>query len=426
MTIVSNGYGDDHFWCFMNRASHKNGETMLTSSTFKSVKSRQRRNISSDGITSQDTSRLSSRKFSTTSSLQSSRSSNTLGSSSDGLELRPPSFFMNTLNQYRTNSTNFNQIPSIVQQKIASNITRATRKMASYIFLQLVQYAPIIIYSLCFLFDIVQSWVYILFIILINLGGVVKTFTFLRNEIFSKQKKPSVNSNCNNSQGNMSTLHSRNNSNNSITFPPKSHSSMKISHRLNTSISPTNSNYSSNSNYNNFNNNFEMMSTIVENDLPSIPNSPTRESTLVVDLNNKSSNFNTARNTLVDDNSNNNNDNDNNDEIIEIFDDDLERDENNDYEWCEDDLIDIDFLVPFIFSDQSFIMRPSSLSLNSESRKIFNRSSLLNIPPSSNQNVLNVGKLSTFNNSYCDSFISTNESIPDPHFHNDGDNSSIS
>src|SRR5437764_1229573 len=76
------------------------------------------------------------------------KSSITLKSCSDGLELRSPSFFMNTLGLYQPNSSN-------LDQKIASNVTRATRKMSSYLFLQSLQYAPIIIYSLCFLYDVI-------------------------------------------------------------------------------------------------------------------------------------------------------------------------------------------------------------------------------------------------------------------------------
>ncbi|GBB85013.1 hypothetical protein RclHR1_01160007 [Rhizophagus clarus] len=431
LTIVTNGYGQDNYWCFMNRIDRKNGsrismitlivfayiviiittfcylkvikrihgvETMLTSPVFKSIRKR-------SGVSSRDISRLSTRKFSTTSMTSSRSSSYTLQNPSDGLELRPPSFFMNALSQYRTNSN----VPTFDQLKIASNITRATRKMASYIFLQLMQYTPFIIYCLCFLFDVNQSWVYILFIVLTNLGGVAKTLTFLKNEIFSKQKKHSSSDNGNNSN---ITRHSRSSSNNSITFPTKSYSSTKKSHRLNPSLSSSISSYSSYSNNNN--NNIEMMSIIVEDDLPSIPSSPTRANT---DL------------TLVDRNSSNitgnTEDNNDNDNIIEVEDDDLKENENGEYEWCEDDIIDIDFLVPFIFSDQSIITTPPPiLSFNSESRKIFNRSlreSLLSVtPPPSNI------ESSTFNNSHCHSFISFNESIPDPYFHNNGDNSSIS
>jgi hypothetical protein len=479
LTIVSNGYGPDNYWyvliffffsninihtyiyiyieffliiitflfrCFMNRRDHINGgrismitlivfayiviiittfcylkvikrihgvEIMLTSPVFKSI--RKKRN----------TRDISTRKFSTTSlrsspSMSSSRfSSYTLQNPSDGLELRPPSFFMNTSNQYRTNSSI--NIPTIEQLKIASNITRATRKMASYIFLQLMQYTPFIIYCLCFLFEVIQSWVYILFIVLFNLGGVAKTFAFLRNEIFLKQQR-------NYSSGNNSSItrHSRNSSNNSITLPTKSYSSKK-SHRLNPSLSSTNSNNSSYSNNNN--NNIGMMSTIIENDLPSIPSSPTRVNTGLTLINKSNSNDTTARNTLIvnDNNDDNNDDNNNDDNIIEVGDDDLEGNESSEYEWCEDDMIDIDSLVPFIFSDQSIITAPPpTLSFNSETRKIFNRNlreSLLNfttLPLPSNI------ESSTFSNNYCNSFISYNESIPDPYYHNNGDNSSIS
>ncbi|CAB5183002.1 hypothetical protein RhiirA5_503262 [Rhizophagus irregularis] len=446
LTIVTYGYGEDNYWCFMNRIDYQNGskvsmitliifayiviiittfcylkvikrihgvETMLTSPVFKSI--RKRRNIS----TSRDISR---RKFSTASSLRScpsmlsSKSSHTSQNTSDGLELRPPSFFMNTLSQYRNSSTNPN-IPTIEQLKIASNITRATRKMASYIFLQLMQYTPFIIYCLCFLFDIIQSWVYILFIVLINLGGVAKSLAFLRNEIFFKK-------NDSNYSGNSSgtTRHSRNSSNNSITSPSKSYPSKK-SHRLNPSLSSTISNYSShsNNNNNNNNNNIGMMSTIVENDLPSLPSSPTRANTDLTLVDKNDSYITKDRNTSI----YKNNDVNNDDNIIEVVDDDLEGSESSEYEWCEDDMIDIDFLVPFIFSDQSIITTPPpALTFSSETRKIFNRnlreSSLLNINTPSNI------ESSTFNNSYCNSFISYNESIPDPYFHNNGDNSSIS
>ncbi|RGB23093.1 hypothetical protein C1646_677371 [Rhizophagus diaphanus] len=423
LTIVTYGYGEDNYWCFMNRIDYQNVikrihgvETMLTSPVFKSI--RKRRNISSS-VPLRDISR---RKFSTASSLRSSpsmlssKSSYTSQNTSDGLELRPPSFFMNTLSQYRNSSTNSN-IPTIEQLKIASNITRATRKMASYIFLQLMQYTPFIIYCLCFLFDIIQSWVYILFIVLINLGGVAKSLAFLRNEIFFKQKNDS------NYSGNSSgtTRHSRNSSNNSINPPPKSYPSKK-SHRLNPSLSSTISNYSSHSNNNNNNNNnIGMMSTIVENDLPSLPSSPTRANTDLTLVDKNDSYITKDRNTSI----YKNNDINNDDNIIEVVDDDLEGSESSEYEWCEDDMIDIDFLVPFIFSDQSIITTPPpALTFSSETRKIFNRnlreSSLLNINTPSNI------ESSTFNNSYCNSFISYNESIPDPYFHNNGDNSSIS
>src|SRR4051794_25853772 len=48
------------------------------------------------------------------------KSSCTLKSCSDGLELRPPSFFINTLGQYQPNSFNLDHS----QQKIASNVAR--------------------------------------------------------------------------------------------------------------------------------------------------------------------------------------------------------------------------------------------------------------------------------------------------------------
>ncbi|EXX58774.1 hypothetical protein RirG_194840 [Rhizophagus irregularis DAOM 197198w] len=163
------------------------------------------------------------------------------------------------------------------------------------------------------------------------------------------------------------------------------------------------------------------MSTIVENDLPSLPSSPTRANTDLTLVDKNDSYITKDRNTSI----YKNNDVNNDDNIIEVVDDDLEGSESSEYEWCEDDMIDIDFLVPFIFSDQSIITTPPpALTFSSETRKIFNRnlreSSLLNINTPSNI------ESSTFNNSYCNSFISYNESIPDPYFHNNGDNSSIS
>src|SRR5436305_5038660 len=63
-------------------------------------------------------------------------------SSVDGLEIRPPSFFYGP----RRSKNGV----TAAQQRAVKNIAIATRKMSSYIFLQLLQYTPIIIYSLCF------------------------------------------------------------------------------------------------------------------------------------------------------------------------------------------------------------------------------------------------------------------------------------
>jgi hypothetical protein len=88
----------------------------------------------------------------------------------DGLEIRPPSFFYGPITA-----------PTAAQERTLKNITKATRKMASYIFLQMIQYTPIIIYSLCILMNQMQTWVYVLTVVMLNLGGVAKSFTFMKN-----------------------------------------------------------------------------------------------------------------------------------------------------------------------------------------------------------------------------------------------------
>ncbi|PKY45322.1 hypothetical protein RhiirA4_516382 [Rhizophagus irregularis] len=98
----------------------------------------------------------------------------------DGLEIRPPSFFYGPITA-----------PTAAQERTLKNITKATRKMSSYIFLQMLQYTPIIIYSLCILMNQMQTWVYVLTVVMLNLGGVAKSFVFMKsnNTIGEERKK---------------------------------------------------------------------------------------------------------------------------------------------------------------------------------------------------------------------------------------------
>src|SRR6266498_2222336 len=82
--------------------------------------------------------------------------SNLATMSCDGWKIKSPSIMT-------TNSQ------SASQRRTSSRIARATRKISVYILLQLIQYVPMIIYCLFFLFDIHQVWINILFIVLINL-----------------------------------------------------------------------------------------------------------------------------------------------------------------------------------------------------------------------------------------------------------------
>lgn len=103
----------------------------------------------------------------------------------DGLEIRPPSFFYGPTTA-----------PTAAQERTLKNITKATRKMSSYIFLQMIQYTPIIIYSLCILMNQMQTWVYVLTVVMLNLGGVAKSFVFMKsnNNTNGEEKKKRGNS----------------------------------------------------------------------------------------------------------------------------------------------------------------------------------------------------------------------------------------
>jgi len=115
------------------------------------------------------------------------------------------------------------------------------------------------------------------------------------------------------------------------------------------------------------------------------------------------------------DNNNKNNDNDDNDNI--------EVDEDN-----------MDFLIPIIFNppphlcynfpETTIQRRNSSTSYDTNFTIQTSSESLLNIYPSSNlnHNGLNITNLAS-NNGSNTSFISFNESIPDPYFHYDSSNS---
>ena len=63
-----------------------------------------------------------------------------------------------------------------------NDITRAKLKISLYTFIPIIQYTPILVFSFCYLLDLreeIQHWAYILFIVLFNVGGVIKTLTFL-------------------------------------------------------------------------------------------------------------------------------------------------------------------------------------------------------------------------------------------------------
>ncbi|CAG8682020.1 9819_t:CDS:2, partial [Funneliformis mosseae] len=178
ITAVFNGYGQDNYWCYMNRMNNYGSKAsmicsviftyiVIMTTTFcylKVIKT-------IHGVELM----LTSKSFkSAWCPIKCNRSSSM--TNEDGLELRPPSFFITIMS--------IQSIPTASQQTVASNIMKATRKLTGYIFLQLIQYAPIIIYCLCFLYDVNEVWIYILFIVSLNLGSVAKTFVFLKNEMF--------------------------------------------------------------------------------------------------------------------------------------------------------------------------------------------------------------------------------------------------
>jgi len=211
-----NGFGADTYWCFMNQDAESgsrvnlialivfayvvamttsfcymsvinrihNVEAMLTSAKFtrNSMIEKEMKHVSvswskikksTHKISPEKSSELKSSKRSSNSTV-----STTSSTSVDGLEIRPPSCFYGP-----PPSRNDNMIATTAQKRAEKNIAIATRKMSSYIFLQLLQYTPIIIYSLCFLLNQMQTWVYVITIVMLNLGGVAKSLAFMKNEI---------------------------------------------------------------------------------------------------------------------------------------------------------------------------------------------------------------------------------------------------
>ncbi|CAI2162974.1 16733_t:CDS:2 [Funneliformis geosporum] len=188
VTWLLDGFGPDTFWCFMN--SLKSGSrvnlialiafayivTIITSFSYMNVIKRinnveamlasfSRTKDSNMQDTEQSSSTWSTKFkqtfFFTSASLKSSNRTSTISretmSNLDGLELRPPSFF-------------YELRPSVIVNAPTA--------------LQLIQYTPIIIYSLCFLVNEMQAWVYVLTVVMLNLGGVVKSVTFMKNELW--------------------------------------------------------------------------------------------------------------------------------------------------------------------------------------------------------------------------------------------------
>ncbi|CAG8581873.1 11719_t:CDS:2 [Paraglomus brasilianum] len=93
-----------------------------------------------------------------------------------------------------TRLENFDSLnePTFEQKRIADTIARATRKMSYYIFVQFIQYTPVIIFCLVTLVRDPPAWVYALTITLLNLGGVLKAHAFLRNERYKLFQKDEV------------------------------------------------------------------------------------------------------------------------------------------------------------------------------------------------------------------------------------------
>ncbi|RIA95334.1 hypothetical protein C1645_757777, partial [Glomus cerebriforme] len=215
VTWYLNGFGPDTFWCFINQEESgsrvnlialiiftyvatiitsfcymsvikriHNAEAMLTSTPF--TKNSNNEQLKSKILSfKKKSSQISPDKIS--SSLSNFHKTSlehflTISSTSiDGLETRPPSFFYGTTNS-----------PTAAQECTVKNIAKATKKMSLYIFLQLIQYTPIIIYSLCILLNQMQTWVYVLTILMLNLGGVAKSLTFMKNELSCNSTNGSV------------------------------------------------------------------------------------------------------------------------------------------------------------------------------------------------------------------------------------------
>jgi len=197
ITLSMNGYGPDTFWCFTQRSASgsqvnlvamvafayivtaittfcylnvikriHNVESLLSAGIFKKPsKSTSRRtseipmyNLNSPSISERYDDRRNNRSASKSASYQ---------------DLSLPAVLMtSTMHRKLTKA----------EKRVASKVTRATRRMSSYIFLQLIQYTPVIIYCLCLLVGANAAWVYILTITILNLGGVAKAIAYVRNE----------------------------------------------------------------------------------------------------------------------------------------------------------------------------------------------------------------------------------------------------
>ncbi|CAG8507418.1 9706_t:CDS:2, partial [Paraglomus brasilianum] len=197
ITLAMNGYGPDTFWCFTQRSASgsqvnlvamvafayivtavttfcylnvikriHNVESLLSAGILKkSPKSMSRRtsdipmyNLNSPSISERHDERRNSRYTNKSASYQ---------------DLSLPAVLMaSTVHRNLTKA----------EKRIAFKVTRATRRMSSYIFLQLIQYTPVIIYCLCLLVGANAAWVYVLTITILNLGGVAKAIAYVRNE----------------------------------------------------------------------------------------------------------------------------------------------------------------------------------------------------------------------------------------------------
>ncbi|CAG8599089.1 7295_t:CDS:2 [Paraglomus occultum] len=197
ITLAMNGYGPDTFWCFTQRSGSgsqvnlvamvafayivtaittfcylnvikriHNVESLLSAGIFKkSPKSTSRRtseipmyNLNSPSISERYDDRRNNRSINKSASYQ---------------DLSLPTVLMaSTVHRNLTKA----------EKRVAFKVTRATRRMSSYIFLQLIQYTPVIIYCLCLLVGANAAWVYILTITILNLGGVAKAIAYVRNE----------------------------------------------------------------------------------------------------------------------------------------------------------------------------------------------------------------------------------------------------
>ncbi|CAG8503279.1 16129_t:CDS:2 [Rhizophagus irregularis] len=182
VTWYLNGFGPDTFWCFINQEETGSRVnlialivfsyvvTIMTSFCYMSVIKRihNAETMFADSYTKNE--RYKSKFYSFKTQLLSPTSDHFSTTIIDGLEIRPPSFFYGPITA-----------PTAAQERTLKNITKATRKMSSYIFLQMLQYTPIIIYSLCILMNQMQTWVYVLTVVMLNLGGVAKSFVFMKN-----------------------------------------------------------------------------------------------------------------------------------------------------------------------------------------------------------------------------------------------------